>query len=316
MPVTVCIASGKASHGYRDNFIDIVKQACADWSSASKDKVSFRFVDSPDQCKIKVVWIDSASELINKGAASECKTTRSGDVITAACIKLLTVDPVENNVSDAKMKTLALNQIGVALGIVRNSASPHDAMYFSATADNQNIAISDRDAKTIQRLYADQSKPGYGELNKAATAAMNAGDLSKAVAILTQAHQLYPSVDVLTDNLSVALYNSGLKELNATHYEKGIEFFDRALAVKPDYQQAKSDLGVCYFNLGINAQNSGDNKSALTFYQKATPKFEASHNTALLSKAVSNCIDILKLQGKDNEAKLLHAKYTSVLSNK
>jgi tetratricopeptide (TPR) repeat protein len=316
MPVTVYIAPGKSAQGYRDSYIELVKQACADWSSASKGKVTFRFVGSPENCKIRVMWIDSAAQLINKGAASECKTTHSGDVITAASIKLLTVDPVEKTVSDAKMKNLALNQIGTAIGIIRSSSSPHDAMYFSATTDNQNTVVSDRDAKTIQRLYAGSDKPSYGELNKAATAAMSGGDLPKAVALLTEAHQLYPAIDILTDNLSIALYNSGLKELNATHYEKGIQFFDRALAVKPDYKTAKSDLGVCYLNLGVGAQNSGDNQAALTYYLKAVSRFEDCQNQALLSKTVVNCIGIYKSQGKESEAKSMQSKYSSVLSTK
>jgi tetratricopeptide (TPR) repeat protein len=214
------------------------------------------------------------------------------------------------------MKNLALNQIGTAIGIIRSSSSPHDAMYFSATTDNQNTVVSDRDAKTIQRLYAGSDKPSYGELNKAATAAMSGGDLPKAVALLTEAHQLYPAIDILTDNLSIALYNSGLKELNATHYEKGIQFFDRALAVKPDYKTAKSDLGVCYLNLGVGAQNSGDNQAALTYYLKAVSRFEDCQNQALLSKTVVNCIGIYKSQGKESEAKSMQSKYSSVLSTK
>ena len=231
-------------------------------------------------------------------------------------ITLLTSDLVVDSLPDARMKQRILHLAGNSLGIMGTSSSPHDAMYFSATADDQNSIVTDRDAKTIQRLYEGAAKPSYSVLNKQAIEAMKAGDLSKAVSLLTQAHILYPDVHVLTDNLAVALYNSGLKELNAAHNEKAIDFFNQSLTYRPDDRETKSDLGICYLNLGVGAQNSGDNKSALAFYQKATPWLEQSHKTDLLAKAVSNCVDILKLQGKASEAKLLQTKYSSVLSAK
>ncbi len=149
MPIEVFIAPGTNCRGYRNDFVNTVRSAFADWSSASNGVVTFRFVDSPAKARIKVLFTDTTSAFSEAGLSSECVPYEKNGVLTAADVKLLTIDTVQplQVLSDPRFRVRALQTIGKSIGIFGGSQSPSDVMYLSETVDPQNTAISSRDAK-------------------------------------------------------------------------------------------------------------------------------------------------------------------------
>jgi len=157
MPLKVYIAPGNAIAGYKPQYLDILKKSFQDWSQASNGIISFTFVEDPINNDIECTWSGDPSTFKNVAEAGETRlTTSSKRGLIKGTIKFLTVPFMkELPVTDGRIRTTCLHEIGHVLGMGGHTTNPEDCMFYSvvATADAWKD-LTARDAKTLIKLYS------------------------------------------------------------------------------------------------------------------------------------------------------------------
>jgi tetratricopeptide (TPR) repeat protein len=156
MPLRVHIHSGAGIPGFDPRFIDIIKAAFHEWTSAAEGNVSIRFVDQPAGADIECLWSSNPAQLQNRAEGGEAQIYfQENGMILKATIIILTV-PANRKapMTDNTMTFAALHEVGHALGLVGHSMDPQDVMFFAAPMTDHRPHLSRRDRKTFFRLYS------------------------------------------------------------------------------------------------------------------------------------------------------------------
>lgn len=157
MPLKVYIGPGNTIVGYKPQFLDILKKSFSDWSQVSNGMVSFVFVDDPINNDIECTWSGDPGSFRNVAEAGETRlTTSSKRGLIKGTIKFLTVPFVrELPVTDARIRTTCLHEIGHVLGMGGHTTNPEDCMFYSVVASADAWKdLSARDANTLIKLYS------------------------------------------------------------------------------------------------------------------------------------------------------------------
>lgn len=157
MPLRVHIRSGEGVPGFEPRFMEILKTAFQDWVSASEGKVSIHFVDHPD-ADIECLWISDSSQLQNRAEGGEAQIYfQENGLIGRATVIILTI-PMNrmSPITDNRIRFVALHEAGHALGLLGHSPNPKDVMFFATGIADVKPDLSERDRKTLVRLYSHQ----------------------------------------------------------------------------------------------------------------------------------------------------------------
>lgn len=163
MPLAVWIAQGDGTPGYQTSFAAILKQAFLDWAGASGGAVKVIFVANANNANISCKWTAQVERFKNTFEAGESKLYGDRAGLVRGELVILTVPAVQHGlpenyiVDDAKMRSVALHQVGHLLGLAGHSQNPKDAMFYSAIAGQAWHNLSPRDQATIRHLYAEVS---------------------------------------------------------------------------------------------------------------------------------------------------------------
>jgi tetratricopeptide (TPR) repeat protein len=156
-PLRIYIDAPSAAH---TPWVDKVKAAFTQWSTATNGKFKFAFLDNPKGAQIKWSWKDEASAYNSSHSLAETMTYIEFGKIKRATIAMKTRIH-DTSITDTDVYRTALHEIGHALGVMAHSANRHDIMFpFVNEADS----LSARDINTILSLYAlgDQPLRRYG----------------------------------------------------------------------------------------------------------------------------------------------------------
>lgn len=159
MPIRVLIHSGAGIKSYQPQYEGILKKAFEDWQAATKGAVRFQLVTDPANADIECTWIGEAADLANIAEAGETRLSKlkRSNIIVGATIKLLTVPPLPGlPMTDNRLRTTCLHEIGHALGMNGHTTNPKDMLFFSSTLTDEYRELSLRDANTVIRLYKEQ----------------------------------------------------------------------------------------------------------------------------------------------------------------
>jgi tetratricopeptide (TPR) repeat protein len=205
-------------------------------------------------------------------------------------------------------------------------------MYSSLPLNFEQLKLSERDARTIRKLYASnlaavndasaaspavnlgdsasiKEAADLSLFNERATVAMNSQNYDEAVLVLQQGLIKFPQSSVLKRNLAAALNNTGLKALNAHDFDKALSTFEQALALNPASVPARNNIAIVHYNKGLDASNKNDMSMAESELKIAVDQLNGSNNQALLNKAANNYAFVLTKMGREAEAKAIKAKY-------
>jgi tetratricopeptide (TPR) repeat protein len=331
IPVKIFIASGNNVRGYQSSYAESLSNALKAWEEASQGKIKFKQVDSADKASIDFIWSDNPKDVSNPAEGGEAYLRPVGNALGAVRIVVLTVKvQKELKLNDQLIRLICTHELGHALGIAGHSPSPGDIMYSSLPLDYERLKVSERDAKTLRKLYAvdlatvpHSSLTSQGLLSHSdivnndelvaithsATEAMNAKEYDKAVEILKAGTEKYPDSLSLKRNLAAALNNSGLTAMNAQQFDKALKIFQQALTMNPDSKPAKNNITVLHYNIGLNAMRAAKFSEAEPSLKLAVEQCESYGNQPLLLKAAAEYATALKKLGKADQAKIVEAKY-------
>jgi len=253
MPLKVFIKNGEGVPNYRSNFETILQQAFQSWSDASRNLVSFAFVDKEDNANLVCSWTNNPREMMSSAEGGHAMVIPNPDSsrINKAIIVLLTVNPVGALISDNFARRVDLHEIGHALGMLGHSKNPNDIMYSSLPPADLECALSDRDKNTLVALYTlDAGKVSSHpldisrllvsgdpastvmqvvKLNAEAAEAMRTKNFSVAVAKLEEAHRLDPANELVNANLGSAYGNYATMSCIIGNFPQAERYFSQAL---------------------------------------------------------------------------------------
>ncbi|CAN5222723.1 hypothetical protein BH10CYA1_BH10CYA1_07290 [soil metagenome] len=331
IPIKIFVNNGEKVHGYHASYSNELQKALKDWEDASQGKVKFVQVDSPETASIRFSWSDNPSDVSNAAEGGEALLRPMGNTMAAVKLTVLTVEIDQGiHLNDQLIRYICTHELGHALGIAGHSPSPKDIMYSSLPLDYERLKISDRDAKTLQKLYAidvasipHSSLTSQGMLSTSdlansselvaitekATTAMNAKDYDKAVVILTEAVAKFPDSVSLKHNLGSALNNTGMVAMQAMQFTKALQTFQKALMLNPDSNAAKHNIATVHYNMGLNSMRNSKFSEAEPELKIAIQKCEELNYQDLLAKAASEYATALKQLGKIDASKQIEVKY-------
>ena len=335
MPLTVYIKPGDGVPGFRPEYTQLAKDAFEEWSAAANGEFKFRFVDDAKQAVIRVSWTDDPAKLakIEPFQAGSAEFIVGDFGIDSANIVLLTSKPVSlTKMTDNSMHWAILHEIGHAMGL-SHSDDTHDLMYhgFSDAADAHPPVISERDSRTITKLYSDSVKFGYlvGDKrhtssdpgmkispnadNAAGMEAMNKGDFPKAIAIFEKLYNSNPTSRTFQENYAGTLSNASNAANNKGAYDTAIGYLERALKIDPGLDAAKQNLVIALNGKATQFLTAGKPALSEPFYKRALELTIPLSRKELLKMTVNNYSIALMRLGRQAEATELKAKYASVM---
>jgi tetratricopeptide (TPR) repeat protein len=160
MPIKIFIQSGNGVPGYKPVYDEILRQCFSDWANAAKGLISFQYVDDPFKSDLECSWSNDPHTLANQAEAGETRLTTNKRTlaIVHGSIRLLTVPLVQAlPVTDNRLRTTCLHEIGHALGLTGHTQNPNDIMFFSAHITDNRFELTPRDINTLVRLYSENS---------------------------------------------------------------------------------------------------------------------------------------------------------------
>lgn len=241
MPVKVYIAPGEGIPGYKPEYLAVLHKCFSEWEAAANGAVKFQFVNQSVGSHIEVIWTNDSTRLVNPSEGGHTLFQASTRGIEHAETILLTQIP-GSRVNENSMHIVGLHEIGHALGINGHSDNSDDIMFLGFQLDNATDRnLSERDAKTLVALYGMPTtgfkKSGDNKdlqkmvrssnpinkamaMNNEAGTMLEKGQYSAAIAKFREALALAPDLDLVSDNLRIALTKYAADLMTAQQFEE------------------------------------------------------------------------------------------------
>ncbi len=132
---------------------ELMKQAFAKWSQFTNDRIVFKYVQSPKDAQIKVVFVkdaEKASKIQNALGVTHHQSI--GDRMVAATIEIADNAPGGAKLRNDAVYRVMVHEIGHAIGIFDHSLDPMSVMYYAKGSRNQ--ALTKEDLKLLSKLYS------------------------------------------------------------------------------------------------------------------------------------------------------------------
>lgn len=288
MPVPIFISDGASVRGYQPAFRQYVTDAFQEWSNAANQRVSFRYVDSPEKALITVIWTANKADMASQIEAGETQTSGTTGRLNSAKVLLLTVD--NNGNTAVNLKGTSLHEIGHALGLTGHSSDPGDTMFMFTKSYDTKATLSSRDKRTVLMLYSLSSE----EMNRIASRSVN--------------HSLFESMSPSQQQEAAARFNDeGTLKFSTGFYAEAATAFEKAIAQAPGDKNYQSNAAKAYFKRGIQLIKAGDLLKAQKQFQSALKYLKNTSDSELLSATYQNLAYIARQANSNSEAKTYEA---------
>ena len=202
-------------------------------------------------------------------------------------VQILTTKPNSNKkVTQSEVYSVALHELGHALGIVGHSPNPSDIMYAASKADD----LSKRDIATIKLMYS-----GNQDLIKSQTR-------NFASTKLREAEEYAKKVP----NKAISWINLGRVYYDLDKKEQALEAYKKALTIEPDNNLIYRSMAECYYN-------SEKYETAIKYYKIANEHTKAEEQKNSSYNMIGLCY--AKLKDYENSYIYLKQAYETDKSN-
>ena len=131
---------------------ELMKQAFAAWSKATKNKIVFKYVQDPKRADIEVKFVRDISDITqNNTTIGQTYHESVGPHMIRACITISERSPNGALFRNDAVYRVMVHEIGHAIGIFGHSESKESIMYYAKVNRNANITSSD--VKYLNKLY-------------------------------------------------------------------------------------------------------------------------------------------------------------------
>lgn len=233
MPLKVYIASGDKTTGFKPQFLTILREAMSTWSAASEGKISFKEVDNPANADLKISWTDDVKAVIDHSEGGHTNFVGNGQGMQSVDITFLVNDP-SLPLNDIVMGWIARHEIGHSLGLLGHSTVQSDALFFTAPQSARINSLSDRDIKTLRRLYSEELGESPLVLNDEGVQFSQKGDLASAIKKYERALVLDPAQKEAHSNLVRACYKMALSNINSGKFAEAEPQLRRAMTLESE----------------------------------------------------------------------------------
>jgi len=247
MPLKVYMENGNGIQGWTAEHNNTVLRAMQSWQSASRGRIRFTRVSTPNNADIMVRWQrDFAHD--NYLGVSPYKSY--GNIIVQSDVNLAVYYPKSATpMSLTDISTTALHEFGHALGLKGHSPYPTDVMYFSSN-EFERTALSERDINTMQMLYSTEAD------------VQNASNMSVA-----QSKKYFET------------FNKAREAEQAGQFAQATQYYRSAISLNSRQYEPKYLLGILLTNQGVKDINSKNTTMARRNFQDAILMFKDMANT-------------------------------------
>lgn len=250
-PITILIKPDPSVPGFRQEYVDVLKQAFADWEEAAGGAIKFQYTNDPS-AKIICTWTDDVKQMISTAEGGHAVVVPDSKGILKVNIILLSVPPLGSQKLSANYaRRIDLHEIGHALGILGHSKTPSDIMFSTVMPADTVPQLTNRDKATLAKIYSASAElvnshplnmnkmmmsgdPNSNvnqllRLNAEAADAMKQGKIALSVQKLEAAQKLDPNSEIVNHNLGSAYANSGIMAATVRNYPSAEAYFLRAI---------------------------------------------------------------------------------------
>ena len=236
MPIRIHIAPMPIGVKGVEAYLESFRYAMREWEAAAEGGIQFQEVASTDNADIRVRWQRSGLTRIIDTALGRTELTRLSETDFEVDVVLsLRESGSAVLLSQEKMRTVCLHELGHAIGLWGHSPDSADVLFFAATAQRP----TDRDKVTLRSVYA---------------APLHTPQYEAAIAVLKTQIEANPKH-------ARSHYLLGAVNFDKGQVDAAISNFKACLALDPDFQQANEKLLQAY-------QKSGRREEALVQLQK------------------------------------------------
>lgn len=176
-PLKIYFAPGRNVPGYRASFKAQMMDALNEWVSVSNGKLAWQEVPSPQQADIYCQWTAEVNRDRPHEAGFTVAMARNNDrtpIRTMGKAKVTILTHYNGKIlTDRDMRKVCLHELGHAYGLQGHSPFSDDIMY-ATTSPYQGDRLSQRDVKSIQRLYSNYSAQStVGSLDRSSSGFYN-----------------------------------------------------------------------------------------------------------------------------------------------
>jgi tetratricopeptide (TPR) repeat protein len=251
---------------FRPEFPAILKQAFEEWQTKSNGAVRFTFVPDKSAMDIECVFTNAQGVVGGPEDGEAQPLFRTDTGIFGAKVSLMTGEMTFGE----EVHTVALHEIGHALGLIGHSPNHYDIMFFAGGHSDEVRNLTDRDVHTLLRLYSPDTKLGE------------------------HTHQR-----VANDEQSMLA--EGLHLMHAHKIHEAAAIFEPMLKTDPQNEAVRFNLALCLNFLAVEQAQKGKLDDAVTQLHRMIEL--AGTNKMLLTQAWRNIALICRVMKKPVEAK-------------
>ncbi len=285
MPITISIKPDPAVPGFRQEYVDVLKQAFSDWEKVSQGVLKFEYTNDA-AAKVSCTWTDDVKQMISSAEGGHAIVVPDSKGILKVNIILLSVPPLgTQKLSNNYARRIDLHEIGHALGILGHSKYPNDIMFSTVLPADTPAELSNRDKNTLTKIYTTSAElvnshplnmskmimsgdPNSNvnqllKLNSEAADAMKAGQVALAIQKLEAAQKLDPTSEIVSQNLGSAYANSGMMAGAVRNWPAAESYFLRAIPLlnkNPDKTNLIAVLKSYSFILKVTGRQTDSQK--------------------------------------------------------
>lgn len=144
--------------GVPQEYIDTVKDAFLEWQTATNGEISFKETMGNKNANIVVNFVGDVSPygVYDPSAIAKTVPSANNETLNQMNIYIKRTNPRGEHYNTDQLMTVALHEIGHALGLGSHSADENDIMYYTGdniTDDTYRKNVTDRDLNTLRLLY-------------------------------------------------------------------------------------------------------------------------------------------------------------------
>lgn len=160
VPIRVYVPKDQKLASIHAEFRKAVKESLDQWCTAIGGAITYKFVDSPTQATLVCAYTDDPRQVrsdheIGTNGNTEVHIAKDSNAIDrTSTVILIAPVPGGTGFSTNTIAKVCLHELGHAMGLHGHSSNNHDVMFFLADTPSVPLQLSDRDKRTIKKLYA------------------------------------------------------------------------------------------------------------------------------------------------------------------